>query len=89
MLTRTVLLASTLLTSTIADAQVFSRELGDFDLKLATQPSRSMAQGLVKPTSPGSTFHGGLDLTHDSGWYVGQWAPTMGIKPGSNLEVDS
>ena len=89
MLTRTVLLASTLLTSTIADAQVFSRELGDFDLKLATQPSRSMAQGLVKPTSPGSTFHGGLDLTHDSGWYVGQWAPTMGIKPGTNLEVDS
>ncbi len=89
MLTRTVLLASTLLTSTIADAQVFSRELGDFDLKLATQPSRSMAQGLVKHTSPGSTFHGCLDQTHDSGWYVGQWAPTMGIKPGSNLEVDS
>ena len=89
MLTRAVLLAGTLLTSAIADAQVFSRELGDFDLKLATQPSRSMAQGLVKPTSAGSTFHGGLDLTHDSGWYVGQWAPTMGIKPGSNLEVDS
>ena len=89
MLTRAVLLTGTLLASTIVDAQVFSRELGSFDLKLATQPSRSMAQGLVKPTSPGSTFHGGLDLAHDSGWYAGQWAPTMGIKPGSNLEVDS
>ena len=89
MLTRAFLLASTLLTSTLVDAHVFSRELGDFDLKLATQPSRSMAQGLVKPTSAGSTFHGGLDLTHDSGWYVGQWAPTMGIKPGTNLEVDT
>ena len=89
MLTRAFMLASTLLTSTLVDAHVFSRELGDFDLKLATQPSRSMAQGLVKPTSAGSTFHGGLDLTHDSGWYVGQWAPTMGIKPGTNLEVDT
>ena len=89
MLTRAVLLTGTLLASTIVDAQVFSRELGSFDLKLVTQPSRSMAQGLVKPTSPGSTFHGGLDLAHDSGWYAGQWAPTMGIKPGSNLEVDS
>ncbi|WP_338579375.1 TorF family putative porin [Pseudomonas sp. ML2-2023-6] len=89
MLTRAVLLTGTLLASTIVDAHVFSRALGDFDLKLATQPSRSMAQGLVKPTSAGSTFHGGLDLTHNSGWYAGQWAPTMGIKPGSNLEVDS
>ena len=89
MLTRALLLASTLLGSTIVNAQVFSRELGDFDLKLATQPSRSMAQGLVKPTSPGSTFHGGLDVSHGSGWYAGQWAPTMGLKPGSNLEVDS
>ena len=89
MLTRALLLAGTLLGSSIVNAQVFSRELGDFDLKLATQPSRSMAQGLVKPTSAGSTFHGGLDLSHDSGWYAGQWAPTMGLKPGSNLEVDS
>jgi len=89
MLTQALLLAGTLLVSTMANAQVFSRELGDFDLKLATQPSRTMAQGLVKPTSSGSTFHGGLDLSHDSGWYAGQWAPTMGSKPGSNLEVDS
>ena len=88
MLTRTVLLASTLLTSTIADAQVFSRELGDFDLKLATQPSRSMAQGLVKPSAAGS-FHAGLDLAHDSGFYFGQWSPSMGITPGKNLEIDS
>ena len=48
MLTRAVLLAGTLLTSSIVDAQVFARELGDFDLKLATQPSRSMAQGLAQ-----------------------------------------
>ncbi|WP_095148598.1 TorF family putative porin [Pseudomonas sp. Irchel s3a18] len=71
-----------------ADAQIFQRELGDYDLKLGTSPSRSMAQGLVKPSSTGS-FHGGLDLSHDSGWYVGQWAPSMGLSPASNLEVDS
>ena len=71
-----------------ADAQIFQRELGDYDLKLGTSPSRSMAQGLVKPSSSGS-FHGGLDLSHDSGWYVGQWAPSMGLSPASNLEVDS
>ena len=71
-----------------ADAQIFQRELGDYALKLGTSPSRSMAQGLVKPSSSGS-FHGGLDLSHDSGWYVGQWAPSMGLSPASNLEVDS
>ncbi|BCQ60206.1 hypothetical protein PBOI14_19560 [Pseudomonas sp. Boi14] len=47
-----------------------------------------MAQGLVKPSSSGS-FHGGLDLSHDSGWYAGQWAPSMGLSPSSKLEVDS
>jgi len=71
-----------------ADAQIFQRELGDYDLKLGTSPSRSMAQGLVKPSSSGS-FHGGLDLSHDSGWYAGQWAPSMGLSPASKLEVDS
>ncbi|WP_285416918.1 TorF family putative porin [Pseudomonas sp. efr-133-TYG-5] len=69
-------------------AQIFQRELGDFDLKLGTTPSRSMAQGLVKPAAIGS-FHGGLDLSHDSGLYVGQYAPSMGLTPGKNLEIDS
>jgi uncharacterized protein (TIGR02001 family) len=88
MLKPSLLLASTLLACPAVDAQVFQREMGDFDLKLGTTPSRSMAQGLVKPSSSGS-FHGGLDLAHDSGWYVGQWAPSMGISPASHLEVDS
>ncbi|VVO37181.1 TorF family putative porin [Pseudomonas fluorescens] len=83
-----ILLAGTLLACSVADAQIFQRELGDFDLKLGTTPSRSMAEGLVKPSSSGS-FHGGLDLSHDSGWYVGQWAPSMGMSPSSELEVDS
>ncbi|AZC17006.1 MULTISPECIES: TorF family putative porin [Pseudomonas] len=72
----------------LAQAQIFQRELGDFDLKLGTSPSRSMAQGLVKPSSSGS-FHGGLDLDHDSGWYFGQWSPSLGLSPASRLEVDS
>jgi len=83
-----LLLLCTVLACPLANAQIFQRELGDFDLKLGTTPSRSMAQGLVKPSSTGS-FHGGLDLTHDSGFYVGQWAPSMGLSPGKNLEVDS
>lgn len=81
-------LLAALLASPLASAQIFQRELGDFDLKLGTTPSRSMAQGLVKPSASGS-FHGGLDLSHDSGFYVGQWSPSMGLSPGSNLEVDS
>lgn len=81
-------LLGSLLWCSVAPAQVFQRELGDFDLKLATTPSRSMAQGLVKPSTSGS-FHGGLDLSHDSGFYVGQWSPSMGLSPSSNLEVDS
>ena len=88
MLKPSYLLLGTLLSCSVANAQIFQRELGDFDLKLGTTPSRSMAQGLVKPSSSGS-FHGGLDLTHDSGFYVGQWAPSMGLSPGKNLEVDS
>ena len=77
-----------LLACSTAHAQIFQRELGDFDLKLGTTPTRSMAQGLVKPASTGS-FHGGLDLSHDSGLYIGQYAPSMGITPGKNLEIDS
>ncbi|MFI8395300.1 hypothetical protein CXF97_11385 [Pseudomonas sp. Choline-02u-1] len=82
------LLFVSLLSGTAAHAQVFQGELGDFDLKLGTTPSRSMAQGLVKPAAVGS-FHGGLDLSHDSGVYFGQYAPSMGITPGKNLEIDS
>ena len=81
-------LLASLLACSVANAQIFQRELGDFDLKLGTSPSRSMAQGLVKPSSIGS-FHGGLDLSHDSGFYVGQWSPSVGLSPGNNLEVDS
>lgn len=77
-----------LLLCPVANAQIFQLELGDFDLKLGTTPSRSMAQGLVKPSTTGS-FHGGLDLSHDSGFYFGQWSPSMGLSPGNNLEVDS
>ncbi|PMU07404.1 MULTISPECIES: TorF family putative porin [unclassified Pseudomonas] len=88
MLKPSYLLLGTLLSCSVANAQIFQRELGDFDLKLGTTPSRSMAQGLVKPSSTGS-FHGGLDLSHDSGFYVGQWSPSMGLTPGANLEVDS
>lgn len=83
-----LLLGSLLLSCSSANAQIFQRELGDFNLKLGTTPSRSMAQGLVKPAATGS-FHGGLDLSHDSGFYVGQWSPSAGLNPGSNLEIDS
>ncbi|ROM19859.1 hypothetical protein BK643_04085 [Pseudomonas protegens] len=88
MLKSSLLACSLLLACPIAHGQIFQRELGDFDLKLGTSPSRSMAQGLVKPSSSGS-FHGGLDLSHDIGWYAGQWAPSMGLSPSSKLEVDS
>jgi uncharacterized protein (TIGR02001 family) len=85
---RSLLVLGSLLACSLVHAQIFQRELGDFNLKLATSPTRSMAQGLVKPAAVGS-FHGGLDLTHDSGFYVGQWSPSMGISPGKNLEIDS
>ncbi|MFW9080952.1 TorF family putative porin [Pseudomonas sp. P2757] len=88
MLKSSCLLLVGLLAATTAHAQIFQRELGDFDLKLGTTPSRSMAEGLVKPSAVGS-FHGGLDLTHGSGLYIGQWSPSMGISPGKNLEIDS
>ncbi len=68
--------------------QVVEREVGQFDLKLGMAPTRSMAQGLVSPTA-GSTFRGGLDLTHTSGLYVGQWAPSMGILEGRPLELNT
>ncbi|BBP63876.1 hypothetical protein PHLH5_14170 [Pseudomonas sp. Cab53] len=79
-------LTTSLMTCSLAYGQVFQRELGDFDLKLGTTPTRSMAQGLVTQSSTGS-FHGGLDLSHDSGWYAGQWSPSAGLT--SDLEVDS
>ncbi|TRX73225.1 TorF family putative porin [Pseudomonas mangiferae] len=77
-----------LLLSSAALAQVMQRDLGDFELKLATTPTRSMAQGLVQTNSAGS-FHGGFDLTHADGWYVGQWSPNMDVFDPKRLEIDS
>lgn len=68
--------------------QVVEREVGPFELKLGTTPTRSMAQGLVSPTAA-STFRGGLDLTHASGWYVGQWSPSVGLLEGRPLELNT
>lgn len=82
-----VLLGAALL-SIHAQAAILERELGDYELNLGTTPSRSMAQGLVKPQS-GGAFHGGLDLSHPSGWYLGQWAPNLGITPDSRMELNS
>ncbi|NIF29050.1 hypothetical protein F3J44_22030 [Pantoea sp. Tr-811] len=81
-------LCAALLFSPLLQAQQIQRQLGDFDFKLGTTPSRSMAQGLISPSAVG-TFHGGLDLSHPSGWYLGQYAPSMGVTPDSTLRLDS
>lgn len=76
-----------LLGSQATQAYVMQRELADYDLRLSTTPTRSMAQGLVQPSASGA-FHGGLDATHHSGWYFGGWAPSMGLKHGSSPQLD-
>lgn len=83
-----LLLAAALLVSPALQAKQIQRQLGDFDFKLGTGASRSMAQGLISPSALGA-FHGGLDLSHASGWYVGQYAPSMGLTPTSTLRLDS
>lgn len=90
MIKKSLLLLSTflLVAGCMTQPRVLEREVGDFDLKLGTAPTRSMAHGLVEPTSAG-TFHGGLDLTHASGWYVGQWSPSAGIASDNPLEVNA
>ncbi|WP_068829689.1 TorF family putative porin [Pseudomonas sp. BMS12] len=85
---RTLLLGSlALLGCQGAQAYVMERELFNYDLRLATTPTRSMAQGLVQPNAS-SAFHGGLDATHTSGWYFGGWAPSMGVQEGSMPQLD-
>lgn len=88
MIKPSLMLTAGLLAAPHLHAQTLQRELGDFDLKLGTTPSRSMAQGLVAPGTAGS-FHGGIDITHDSGWYAGQWSPSVGLTPDSDFELDS
>lgn len=83
-----LLLGAALLFSPALMAQQMKRELGDFNFTLGTTPSRSMAQGLISPSATGA-FHGGLDLSHANGWYLGQYAPSMGVAPGSTLRLDS
>ena len=61
-----LLLSAALLLSPPLQAQIIQRQLGEFDFKLGTSASRSMAQGLISPSAIGS-FHGGLDFTHPSG----------------------
>ena len=84
----TPLLLLPLLITGCAQPQRMERELGDFDLTLGTSPSRSMAQGLIQPARIGA-FHGGFDLTHADGWYVGGWAPSMGVRDESLLELNA
>lgn len=69
-------------------AREMERSLGKFQLRLGTEPSRTMAQGLVK-TSRSGLFYGGLDLSHKSGWYLGQWMPKVGLKNPRQMELDS
>lgn len=83
-----LILSAALLFSPALLAQQIQRQLGDFDFTLGTTPSRSMAQGLISPTALGA-FHGGLDLSHPSGWYIGQYAPSMGVTPDSTLRLDN
>jgi len=83
-----LLLSAALLFSPALLAQQIQRQLGDFDFKLGTTASRTMAQGLISPSAVGA-FHGGLDLSHPSGWYFGQYAPSMGVTPDSTLRLDS
>ncbi|MFZ5933716.1 hypothetical protein BGP84_10595 [Pseudomonas putida] len=83
-----LLLTLALLASPPLHAQQIQRQLGAFDFKLGTTPSRSMAQGLISPSAVG-TFHGGIDLSHPNGWYLGQYAPSMGVTPDSTLRLDS
>ena len=69
-----------------AHAQIFQRELGDFDLKLGTTPAAAWLKGWSNVS--GCLVSGGLDLTHNSGLY---WPVVAehGITPGKNLEIDS
>lgn len=66
--------------------QVMQRELGDFELKLAKSPTRTLAQGLVQPAQANSAL-GGVDVSHASGWYVGSW--TSNLEQEKPLEIDT
>lgn len=70
-------------------AQIMERSYGAFNVKMGTSPIRSMAQGLVTPTGGSGSFHGGFDLTHESGLYFGQWTPSFGVVSDATLEVDN
>lgn len=81
-------LGTTLIFSASIQAQQIQRQLGEFDVTLGTTPSRSMAQGLISPSAAGA-FHGGLDISHNAGWYLGQYAPSIGVTEDSTLRLES
>jgi uncharacterized protein (TIGR02001 family) len=74
--------------STLVDQTPSKHELGDFDLTMGAAPTRSMAQGLVQPKTAGD-LHGGLDVSHTSGWYFGQWAANISPTDESQIKLDS
>jgi uncharacterized protein (TIGR02001 family) len=77
----------TALLSDVVTAQplTLKRELGDFDMTLGTAQTRSMAQGLVRPAN--GAMNGGLDFTHDTGLYFGQWTANSGSS-ADNLSIE-
>jgi uncharacterized protein (TIGR02001 family) len=88
MLKHSILFIAGLMATPHVSAQTLQREWGNYDIKLGTTPSRSMAAGLVQPGTSG-TVHGGFDMTHQSGFYAGQWSPTMGLNALHSMEIDS
>ena len=59
---------------------------GRFRTQAGHQSDPQHGPGPGHPGSSGS-FHGGLDLSHESGWYIGNW--TSNLDPGKPTEIDS
>ncbi|MFV3305856.1 TorF family putative porin [Pseudomonas sp. NY15181] len=81
-----LIVACAVCTIPVAHAQVMQRELGEFELKFANSPTRSLAQGLIQP-GQATGAQGGVDVGHTSGWYVGSW--TSNLEQDKPLEIDS
>ena len=74
--------------STVVEQKTSQHEIGDFDLTLGASPTCSMAQGLVQPRAAGA-MHGGVDVSHTSGWYFGQWAANISPTDEAQVRLDS
>jgi len=89
-LTLAIAAASAVTASSFAVAETVNSPVGDFDVSMNVGLASDYMFRGISQTQGNGAIQGGLDVTHDSGLYVGTWASNVdfGDSVDGNVEFD-